>query len=296
MNSSELPEPLDVQRLRLLLRDAERAEMACPHKRLTDYPLAFFVDASEDIVDLLLAMNTKNRTLKQRAIRMYEHEIREGRWTITNQGIGVSRDGVLVDGQNRLVAIKNCGYPPVPLMVVLNLPREAQYVVDMHTRRSGSDIFRIHMDATVQKHLPASLRILMRDADGWKTGKPYTNNDLIAAYERWGDEVVCVMNGTQTRIFASPHYAAFAWHISDGADEKDICDFARMAAEPEMLRKTHPAYTLNRYVLGDKGRGGSDRQRERFLKTLRCVYAYRAGDQLGKLYATDPRLVAGGGG
>src|SRR4051812_30418789 len=77
----------------------------------------------------LLERNTNNRPQKKRAIEDYQRQMKAGLWHLTNQGIGVDRNGVLQDGQNRLVA---CTRAETPFTTILatGLEPEAREVVD----------------------------------------------------------------------------------------------------------------------------------------------------------------------
>jgi hypothetical protein len=52
-----------------------------------------------------LKMNTNNRPLDQKRVQAFADDIRLGRWQTTHQGIALSKDGRLLDGQHRLSAI-----------------------------------------------------------------------------------------------------------------------------------------------------------------------------------------------
>lgn len=54
----------------------------------------------------MLSRNTaRNRKLSQATVKGYAAEMLAGRWAVTHQGIALSADGTLVDGQHRLAAI-----------------------------------------------------------------------------------------------------------------------------------------------------------------------------------------------
>jgi len=64
----------------------------------------------------MLARNAGNRKLSQTKVSMYARIMREGSWRLTHQGIAITEDGGLIDGQHRLAAIVMYG-KPVRLLV-----------------------------------------------------------------------------------------------------------------------------------------------------------------------------------
>ena len=100
---------------------------------------ARFVTATKELVDALLAINQRNRKVRLGTVQRYERHIKRGEWCETNQGIGVTSDGLLADGQHRLLAIRNCGYPPVPLLLVTGLDPGVFQFIDNGAKRSFHD-------------------------------------------------------------------------------------------------------------------------------------------------------------
>ncbi len=107
---------------------------------------AEIVTASKQIVDKLLAMNTHNRKYKASWVKKLCADIKNGRFYLTNQGVGVSKDGVLLDGQNRLMAIRDAGYPPVKFVLVTGLDKISQQKIDVGFRRTLSDLLALLID------------------------------------------------------------------------------------------------------------------------------------------------------
>ena len=51
-----------------------------------------------------LTHNTHNRPVSRQYVEKYARDMRAGRWHYTNQGIGFDVNGVMTDGQHRLLA------------------------------------------------------------------------------------------------------------------------------------------------------------------------------------------------
>ena len=70
-----------------------------------------------NVAELMLRTNENNRPLSQRKVREYAHDMRNGNWTLTHQGILVGRGGKLIDGQHRLRACIEAGVPFTTLVI-----------------------------------------------------------------------------------------------------------------------------------------------------------------------------------
>ena len=77
-----------------------------------------YIITTPAIVDRLLDGNLKNRKLNAGHMKKLSLDIQNGRYVFTGQPIIRDADGYLRDGQHRLIAIKEAGYPELPLLLV----------------------------------------------------------------------------------------------------------------------------------------------------------------------------------
>lgn len=89
----------------------------------------------------------KSATIRQRGVRKNRvekltHAILAGQWQITHQGIALSPDGEVLDGQHRLLAIIAADQA-VQMMVMRNVPHEVFESIDTGASRSPSDSLKI---------------------------------------------------------------------------------------------------------------------------------------------------------
>lgn len=96
----------------------------------------------KDAVEML-TRNTGNRLMKTRAVQTYARAMRNGKWRLTNQGIGFDVDGQLVDGQNRLQACILADASFTTIMIT-GLERSAREVVDTGVKRLFADVLRMN--------------------------------------------------------------------------------------------------------------------------------------------------------
>lgn len=127
------------------------------------------VDVTPEIAEQWLGKNTHNRTIRLRDIEAYAADMRAGEWKFTAQPILFSYEGVLIDGQHRLLAIIEAKLEePVPVLVVRGLDPAAQEAVDTGISRKLPDVLKLRGEVNVNQ-LAAILRaVYMWDA-GYRT-------------------------------------------------------------------------------------------------------------------------------
>lgn len=90
----------------------------------------------------LLEKNNQNRAPKVALIIKLRGDIRRGKWHLTHQPIAVDKDGCLIDGQHRLIAISQEGIS-VPLMLATDCDNESMIAVDTGNSRTVGDVLKI---------------------------------------------------------------------------------------------------------------------------------------------------------
>jgi hypothetical protein len=88
-----------------------------------------------------LEHNDSNRVIRRGHILQLAEQMSKGLWMPTDQGIGFDWDGVLTNGQHRLLAIIESGVT-IQIMVARNLNPKAKKVTDRdQVSRSAADVF-----------------------------------------------------------------------------------------------------------------------------------------------------------
>jgi hypothetical protein len=91
---------------------------------------------------LFLEKNTMNRNVRDRRVKQYAHDMKEGLWRENGETIKRTRDGDLLDGQHRLWAIIESGVT-LDMLVVDGLDPEVMPSIDTGASRSFSDVAKI---------------------------------------------------------------------------------------------------------------------------------------------------------
>lgn len=211
---------------------------------------AHILKANKPLVDWLLTLNTNNRNVKKSHLAWIAESIEKKEFILTGQGISVSETGKLVDGQHRLMAIKEAGYPPVELMVVTGLDDKARIYVDQNAKRSSADMLKIVLNQSVTSKMTAVLNChlqLRDDPEGFVLlkGKPDLEDlvEQMAEHASLIDRLIaaCGPIGRSGTLCGFFHYAL-------RYNEDRAIALGEMMASGENLVKADPAYRLRERV------------------------------------------------
>lgn len=133
----------------------------------------------------VLKLNTANRKVNRRKLETLADQVRSGEFENTGEPIIVSAEGVLNNGQHRLLAVVEAD-AVVDMDVRFGIPRRAFTKTDTGAARTGGDVLTVAGAAHGGAVSPA-VRLLVL----YKRGLPeavrgFVSNDEIArAYGRW---------------------------------------------------------------------------------------------------------------
>ena len=96
-----------------------------------------------------LQSNKQNRNVRNYWVEQLTNQIKSGNWILTHQGIAISKSGVLIDGQHRLMAIQKANIP-VEMFVCFDADESIFKAIDSGIKRSMSDLTKLNkLDAEV---------------------------------------------------------------------------------------------------------------------------------------------------
>lgn len=150
--------------------------------------------------------NQRNRSAK--VVAKYTGEMNAGRWRLTPQGLIVTVDGWLVDGQHRLQALRNSDLSSLDFWVFPDEPIDLFAHIDVHYTRQARQLYQGPNATTVT----AAVRYL-GDTPGKYIGT-MTPAAQLEAVSRWPEVVTHAAGVMSTylrvRIPAAPHLAVMA--------------------------------------------------------------------------------------
>lgn len=166
------------------------------------------------IAAALLERNTHNRAVSQYGVAEYANAMMRGEWKLTAEGISVAKDGVLVNGQHRLLAVveSRC---TVPITLWFGVERDEFRVSDAGRKRTAGH------QATIlgvpNPNVAAALATLLIRFET-KEGQKYPSTFQITSYMEDMDQAeldaACRVGMSLKKIMPPTAGALAYWHIA----------------------------------------------------------------------------------
>ena len=103
-------------------------------------------NVSPEVAAVWLGQNTSNRPVRRSTVRAYARDMAAGNWKITAEPIKFDTQGVLLDGQHRLLAVREANVT-VQLFIATGLPPESQDAMDSGMKRTAADALSLRGDS-----------------------------------------------------------------------------------------------------------------------------------------------------
>ncbi len=145
------------------------------------------VTVTPEMAKDLLQKNISNRPLKKQRIVQLADAINRGEWKLSPQGISLSTEGILLDGQHRLAAIIKSN-KPADLVITRNVDPAVFTILDTSVRRSAGDSIFLGADSRanvrgLQNTLAAGIRSYANytryPTSVWGGACPSPSNDSV---------------------------------------------------------------------------------------------------------------------
>ena len=94
------------------------------------------------IAEAMLAKNTHNRSVKQSNLKKVMRALQNGEWKLNGEAVKVATDGMILDGQHRLLACIQTGIS-FDTFVIRGLASETQDTMDTGSPRSAGDVLKL---------------------------------------------------------------------------------------------------------------------------------------------------------
>lgn len=246
--------------------------------------------------EALLTYNTGNRPVIRRKVDRLSAQMRRGEFENTGEPIIVSAEGVLNDGQHRLLALVDAD-AVVDMDVRFGIPRKAFTKTDTGSSRTGGDVLSIRGITGGAAVAPAvRLLILYRRGLPDSVREFVSNSEVDEACTRWkGIETV----GRQVAGFRFPKgvrstpLLAAAYLASRTPAQERLAAWLETLATGLASGKSDPAYVLRERLMRgvDAPVGTRESLVERFAIMILSWNAFAEGHGMGQ---RELRWVASG--
>jgi hypothetical protein len=207
----------------------------------------------------LLDRNTHNRNIRDYMVELFARDMAAGRWQMNGETIKVSKTGVLLDGQHRLLAVvyayKELGLTePIWIYTISEVEDPAQQSMDAGIRRGTHEVLALagYTNSTVVSAAAKQVMQMERGTlfDRSTGGHKMSNNDVLDWLNGHPAFAIFVEEWTwrarQTRVPGGPCVAAlwWLWNIDDKGTEQFLEQWVTL----ENLPAKSPVLALNRVV------------------------------------------------
>jgi hypothetical protein len=254
-------------------------------------------DITPEQAEKYLAMNVDhNRAVRDIKVSRYANSMTEGHWLATSSTIKFDRDGHLIDGQHRLMAIIRAGIT-VRMAVARNESPASIHVIDTNTPRNGGD--SLVFAGLTPRGKATQIAGTANALNGWQNGY-YTNamsalnygermsNDEMVVFVREHHaillEALDVADRVHRMVPLNKSGIALAYIVLKNVDAEAANEFFNRLAEGILHGATDPLLTLTRKVNADRltPTGRQAITGTTLYLILRTWNAWREGEVLAK--------------
>lgn len=216
---------------------------------------AVVMDISPQMAKAFLEKNTHNRPIRPNAIVQYARDMANGRWVCNGETIIIHKDGTIVDGQHRLMAIIRAGVT-VRILVVMNAPDGSFETNGRGRPRTNGDIITLKFNEKKDGNLlAAAAAMLWRYVRGFPVRSAATSAQLSTSTEVI--EIVqahpgireCIRDGRRLysvlrSISVTPSVATFFSYVAKTANPEMFEKFIEQIVGGQNLQAGDPTFAL----------------------------------------------------
>jgi hypothetical protein len=238
-----------------------------------------------------------NRRIARSVVARYARDMASGRWRTTPHGLVFDKDGQLIDGQKRLMAVV-LSDRAIEFVIARGVERELQMYVDIGQPRNLGDQMAIQygVDSAKEKIAVANA-MATRGGRAQNAGTRMTPGEMIAFIGRHEEAINFVVSrfkakkrrGVTSAPVAAPIARAF-YHV----DRALLVDFVRGLMFPQEalhIEMAEPIVLLNTFLTSTLGGAIAANNRPIvYGKTERAIKAFASRERIGKLYESPVEL------
>lgn len=233
----------------------------------------------------LAKYNNRNRNVRPAAVDIYAKDMKSGNWAFTHQGIAFYENGVLADGQHRLLAVVKANIP-VKFLVTNGLPIEVGAAVDQHVRRQAHDALQISgLAPWANRNITAIARFVMSDM-GQETKPRGINHiaEFLHKYKSLFETVDRTVISKKRHVTHSGILAVYFCALHSGVSVDVIRRFSKVMYSGEAEGPSeNSAIRLREYLMMNPQSWVGQARVETCKRAMRALKAFEEKQPLGKI-------------
>lgn len=239
----------------------------------------------------MLTFNSANRKLRRRHTDNLAEDMADSRFVLTHQGVAFDTDGILLDGQHRLQAMVDSN-TSLPMFVFVGIDPAARAFIDVHARRSNSDVLTMNgISIPSVANVVALIRtvyVYKAEPTGQRWGATRIDSQrILEAYQADPEGYATAVREANAARNARGGYTSSALggviYIARtrGASEDDIDEFYRGYKTGVDLSHQHPLLALRRQAEANaETKGHHVKPKLQFGQVLMAWNAFQEGRKI----------------
>lgn len=226
-------------------------------------PIARVVTLDDKLAHDLLGRAATNRDVRRSRVARYRADMESNHWVLNGEPIILSRNGQMIDGQHRCLAVSGTDAHP-SVLLVLGVEPEAMATMGQGVPRTAGDYLGIEGEAHARTCASiARLVLAYRRNDGEAlrdTSKP-TNAEVIEFYHEHRDAVqhsanLATAHKESIQALVAPSVLGFCHLVLAEIDPAAADEYITQVAKGELLEETDAAYAVRTRLL-NMGKSGA---------------------------------------
>lgn len=248
------------------------------------------VHVTPELAKSMLERNSKNRPMRMGQVNYFVDVLKRGEFKTTHQGLAFRPDGMVHDGQHRIMAII-LSERSAEMLVTWNVPADTMALIDTGAKRTPGDAMALH-GYTDSKNVAAVTSVLWRYRTGEWSNRQRSSPDQLLELVESEPEVLDHLPDAR-RLYMELRVpiscGTVALYLTRRAELPDHIDpevWIDQIITGEMLRKGMPSYHLRAYfqnrrankirmttkdILGSYARGWHAHVADRKLHNIRWL-------------------------
>lgn len=249
------------------------------------------VTVTPALADLILKRNPDNRNLRKARLAEIKADLQNDNFAMNGESIILSKDGLLNDGQHRLVAVRDTGIP-LQTMMVFGVARSSRLTLDQGTSRSSGDYLGMAGKGVDANTVAAVARLIIQygrsgsidpSNRGGRINRVVTKSEIVGiAMDREIEIVASIKCTTRCgKWIGSRSFVSFAHWVLAQADHNAATDFFERLVDGAVTAE-QPLYTLRQRLIGEPTMSTPSR----LEAMVRTWNATRRGEPLTRIMIT----------
>lgn len=219
-------------------------------KKSKDKDLIFITTfLTPEDADYLLEENDHNRHLNPNLVKRYVRFMMNDEWRLNGECIKISSDGVLMDGQHRLSALKETG-KSIQMSVVIGVNPDTFTVNDTGRSRDAGDILKIAGYKNVNQNAAATRWLLWyQSSENFASHDTTSPAQVLKSIKRWPHIVHFVYPAVAVKGMCSYSFIQFFMYATQTINPDLSYEFFLKLETGENLGKTSSILILRNTLL-----------------------------------------------